>query len=121
MTSVVLSADHRSIEVVRAGHPGGILLRTPSDIRWLEVPGGPALGLRKQSGTWQKTTLAVEERTALVLFTDGLFEARVDELDRLGEDGLLAYAAPSAVPVAERNSSIPSSPMWSRSRHRTAG
>ena len=91
VTSVVLSADHRSIEVVRAGHPG-ILLRTPSDIRWLEVPGGPALGLRKQSGTWQKTTLAVEERTALVLFTDGLFEARVDELDRLGEDGLLAYA-----------------------------
>ncbi|MGV9745109.1 PP2C family protein-serine/threonine phosphatase [Rhodococcus zopfii] len=90
-TSVVLSADHRSIEVVRAGHPG-ILLRTPGDIQWLEVPGGPALGLRKQSGTWQKTTLAIEERTALVLFTDGLFEARVDELDRLGEDGLLAYA-----------------------------
>ncbi len=39
-TSVVLAPDRRSIEVVRAGHPG-ILLRTPSDVQWLEVPGGP--------------------------------------------------------------------------------
>ena len=90
-TSVVLAPDRRSIEVVRAGHPG-ILLRTPSEVQWLEVPGGPALGLRRQSGTWRKTTLEVDERTALVLFTDGLFEARVDEQDRLGEEGLLAYA-----------------------------
>lgn len=91
-TSVVLSADRRSIEVVRAGHPG-ILLRTPDDVQWLEVPGGPALGLRKQSGTWRKTTIEIDERTGLVLFTDGLFEARVGELDRLGEDGLLEYAS----------------------------
>ena len=67
-------------------------MRTPDDVQWLEAPGGPALGLRKQSGTWRKTTIEIDERTGLVLFTDGLFEARIDELDRLGEDGLLEFA-----------------------------
>lgn len=91
VTSIVLAADHRTIEVVRAGHPG-FLLRTPTGVQWVECPGGPALGLRNRAGAWQKTTLEIDDHSALVLFTDGLFEARIGEQDRLGEEGLLGYA-----------------------------
>ena len=91
VTSVVLAADRRTVEIVRAGHPG-ILLRTPGGVQWLEVPGGPALGVGRRRGQWEKSILEIDDRTGLVLFTDGLFEARVGPEERLGEDGLLAYA-----------------------------
>ncbi|EME23110.1 two component system response regulator [Rhodococcus triatomae BKS 15-14] len=91
VTSVLLRADRRTVEIVRAGHPG-LLLRTPDGVQWLEVAGGPALGVRRRRGRWQKSTVEIDDRTALVLFTDGLFEAKVAPEDRLGEEGLLAYA-----------------------------
>ena len=91
MTSVVLSADRTSMRVIRAGHPG-MMVRTSHDVRWLEVAGGPALGLGRKRGTWVAQELDVDDRTALVLFTDGLFESRIGPSERLGEERLLAYA-----------------------------
>lgn len=89
--SVVLAPDRASMHVIRAGHPG-MLLRTPDSVRWLEVAGGPALGLRRAPGTWTSQVHPIDDRTSVVLFTDGLFEGPVGDHERLGEEGLLAYA-----------------------------
>lgn len=90
-TSIAMPTDRHTIEVVRAGHPG-FLLRGPAGVEMVEVPAGPALGLRQRPGTWPTSTVPLPTDAAVVLFTDGLFEARVSARDRLGEDRLLGYA-----------------------------
>ncbi|WP_254699116.1 PP2C family protein-serine/threonine phosphatase [Rhodococcus sp. SGAir0479] len=91
MTSVVLSPDRATMRVIRAGHPG-MMVRSGADVHWLEVPGGPALGLGRRRGSWTAHELEVDDRTSLVLFTDGLFESRIGPTERLGEERLLEYA-----------------------------
>ncbi|OQQ32090.1 fused response regulator/phosphatase [Prescottella equi] len=91
MTTVVLAPDRSTMRVIRAGHPG-MMLRTRSGVHWLEVPGGPALGLRRVPGQWTAHELPVEDRSAMVLFTDGLFESRTGTTERLGEENLLEFA-----------------------------
>ncbi|ORL32680.1 fused response regulator/phosphatase [Prescottella equi] len=91
MTCVVLAPDRSTMRVIRAGHPG-MMLRTGSGVHWLEVPGGPALGLRRVPGQWTAHELPIEDRSAMVLFTDGLFESRTGTTERLGEERLLEYA-----------------------------
>lgn len=91
MTCVVLAPDRSTMRVIRAGHPG-MMLRSGSEVQWLEVPGGPALGLRREPGNWTVQELAVDDRSSIVLFTDGLFESRIGPTERLGEERLLEYA-----------------------------
>ncbi len=91
VTSVRLPPDRRTLQVVRAGHPG-LMLRGPSGVRWLEVPGGPALGIRRRRRGWPQANVPIDAQDAIVLFTDGLFEVRTGTDDFLGEDGLLAHA-----------------------------
>ncbi|MFC6149701.1 MULTISPECIES: PP2C family protein-serine/threonine phosphatase [Mumia] len=91
LTCVSLLADRRTAFIVRAGHPG-VMVRSGSDVAWLEVPGGPALGILPDAD-WPRYELALPERGALVLFTDGLFEGRIAASGaRLGEERLLAAA-----------------------------
>ncbi len=92
VTNLSMSADRRTVEVMRAGHPG-LLLRNGSGVDWLEAPGGPALGLVPNLSTWPVHEIALPPGAALVLFTDGLFEGhRGEGRERLGEEGLLALA-----------------------------
>lgn len=91
MTCVVLAPDRSTMRVIRAGHPG-MMLRSGAGVQWLEVPGGPALGLRREPGQWPVQELSVDDHTSIVLFTDGLFESRIGPTERLGEDRLLDYA-----------------------------
>ncbi|MET7486725.1 fused response regulator/phosphatase [Streptomyces sp. NPDC005538] len=78
--------------VVRAGHHG-LLMRHGGAVEWVEVPGGPALGVVPGVADWPVTELAVPKDAAVVLFTDGLFEGHVGRgAERLGEDGLLRLA-----------------------------
>lgn len=92
VTNLSMSPDRRTVEVMRAGHPG-LLLRNGSNVDWLEAPGGPALGLLPSLSTWPVHEITLPTGAALVLFTDGLFEGhRGEGRERLGEEGLLALA-----------------------------
>ncbi|WP_240771486.1 fused response regulator/phosphatase [Nocardioides sp. GY 10113] len=92
LTSLSLAADRRRVEVMRAGHPG-MMVRTGNRVEWLEVPGGPALGILPDAEWPRHELLLPEGDWGLVLFTDGLFEGRTDTHGaRLGEEGLLAEA-----------------------------
>ncbi|MFF9278995.1 PP2C family protein-serine/threonine phosphatase [Streptomyces griseosporeus] len=93
LTSLELPPDGRSVRVMRAGHPG-MLLRSGTGVEWIEVPGGPALGvLPGGAARWPVEDVALPEEAGLVLFTDGLFEGRTGPgRQRLGEQGLLELA-----------------------------
>ncbi|WP_019143884.1 PP2C family protein-serine/threonine phosphatase [Aeromicrobium massiliense] len=91
LTSIELDPDRRHMRVMRAGHPGMILHRRGgADL--LEVEGGPALGLLPGEATWPVVEHRLDAGTGIVLFTDGLFEVRTGERERLGEQGLLELA-----------------------------
>lgn len=93
-TLVVLSVGpgRRRVRMVRAGHHGVLLCGT-GGVEWVEVPGGPALGIIPGGARWPVEELELPEGAAMVLFTDGLFEGRVGRgTERLGEEGLLAMA-----------------------------
>ncbi|MFF6992113.1 SpoIIE family protein phosphatase [Streptomyces sp. NPDC010273] len=93
-TLVSLSAapGERTASVVRAGHHG-LLMRDGGAVNWVEVAGGPALGVVPGLADWPVEELAVPQDAAVVLFTDGLFEGHVGRgAERLGEDGLLRLA-----------------------------
>ncbi|MFD6418756.1 PP2C family protein-serine/threonine phosphatase [Streptomyces sp. NPDC060194] len=92
LTTIELLPDRRRMRVVRAGHPG-LLLRSGAKVEWLEVPGGPALGILPGLAAWTPHEVTLATDAGIVLFTDGLFEGRTGTgTDRLGEDGLLAMA-----------------------------
>ncbi|MEU3979210.1 fused response regulator/phosphatase [Streptomyces sp. NPDC026672] len=93
-TLVTLTAapGERSARLVRAGHHG-LLRRADGDPEWVEVPGGPALGVVPGGAQWPDAELTVPEGASLMLFTDGLFEGHVGPgRERLGEEGLLELA-----------------------------
>ncbi|MFH8391404.1 PP2C family protein-serine/threonine phosphatase [Streptomyces sp. NPDC018036] len=93
-TLVVLSVGpgRRRVRMVRAGHHGVLLCGT-GGVEWVEVAGGPALGIIPGGARWPVEELALPEGAAIVLFTDGLFEGRVGRgTERLGEEGLLEMA-----------------------------
>ncbi|GAA2730846.1 PP2C family protein-serine/threonine phosphatase [Streptomyces nogalater] len=93
LTSLELLPDGRSARVMRAGHPG-MLLRSGDRVDWVEVPGGPALGLLPDgTAHWPVADLTLPAGAGVVLFTDGLFEGRTGPgRERLGEQGLLELA-----------------------------
>jgi PAS domain S-box-containing protein len=72
---MVLDVYARRAVVASAGHPGPVVLGRDG-ARHIELPGGPPLG----SFVWQYTeqVLSLEDVHGLVLFTDGLVEARRD-------------------------------------------
>lgn len=102
LTSIELPPDGRSARVTRAGHPG-MLLRSGDRVDWIEVPGGPALGLLPDGlARWPVADLALPPGAGVVLFTDGLFEGRTGPgHQRLGEQGLLEVARSIATLPAE--------------------
>lgn len=96
LTSLILPPGAPCARMVRAGHPG-LLLRTDGDVRWVEVAGGPALGVVPGLAHWPVQELPLPPGAALVLFTDGLFEGYVGRgRERLGEEGLLRLAKEAA-------------------------
>ena len=88
--SLAIPPEGSQFRAVRAGHPG-MLLHGGGTVRWLEPPGGPALGLH--SGDWEYHQVEWPQDTGLVLLTDGLFEGHSGSGNaRLGEEGLLDLA-----------------------------
>jgi CheY-like chemotaxis protein len=90
LLSVALAPDTLRFNAVRAGHPG-MLVHGNGDVRWLEPPAGPALGLGARE--WPVNELELPEGHGLLLLTDGLFEGHSGRgNERLGEHGLLELA-----------------------------
>ncbi|MEU9063732.1 fused response regulator/phosphatase [Streptomyces sp. NPDC048430] len=91
LTSLVFPPSRDRVYIARAGHPG-LLMRSGTEVSWVEPDPGMALGLLPGAGRWTITELELAPGSELVLFTDGLFEGRTGPKSRLGEDGLLAMA-----------------------------
>jgi CheY-like chemotaxis protein len=90
LLSLAFAPDSLRFNAVRAGHPG-MLMHGNNDVRWIEPPAGPALGLGARE--WPVSELELPEGHGLLLLTDGLFEGHSGRgNERLGEDGLLELA-----------------------------
>lgn len=88
---LIIAPDRRSAQMYLAGHPSPILVADePSGVEQLPMgPRGPALGFLPE-GRWPMVPLDLPPSWALLLFTDGLFEARTGNgPERLGEEGLV--------------------------------
>ncbi|MFI5779784.1 PP2C family protein-serine/threonine phosphatase [Nocardia sp. NPDC051570] len=91
-TSLILEPGTRTVRVQRAGHPG-MVLRSGTELNWIEVPGGPALGFLPDRAEWPIEELRLPIDGGLMLFTDGLFEGCIGaDRERLGERGMLEIA-----------------------------
>ncbi|MEV7520394.1 SpoIIE family protein phosphatase [Streptomyces sp. NPDC091371] len=93
--SVVVDPATGHCRITRAGHPPPVTVTPDGEARLLDVPPGAPLGV---GGTRFTTTdLTLPPGSLLVLYTDGLIEARGSDIDeRLAElTDLLARPAPS--------------------------
>lgn len=90
VSSLAITPDSPRVTAIRAGHPA-MLLHGGGTVEWIELPGGPALGLG--SDDWPEHEVQLPEGHGLLLVTDGLFEGHTGPgNERLGERGLLELA-----------------------------
>ncbi|AIV32441.1 histidine kinase [Streptomyces sp. CCM_MD2014] len=68
-----------SCVMARAGHPPPALIRPDGTVEFPEVPAGPPLGLGGLP--FETTELRLAEGSRLVLYTDGLVEDRLHDID----------------------------------------
>ena len=81
-----------TVELASAGHPLPLLLRADGDARYLDLLGGQLLGALAHP-TITSTTVDLEPGDTLLLYSDGLTEARIDShRTRYDEEQLLAFA-----------------------------
>jgi serine phosphatase RsbU (regulator of sigma subunit) len=87
MTTGFVSADHRRLVVLSAGHPSPILLGDGA-ARTLDVNICPPLGLFSKDMLGEPTHVALAGTWTLIMFTDGLFEgyANPGAPERMGVD-----------------------------------
>lgn len=93
LTSLSVPAGAQRVRLTRAGHPGMLMRTADGGVDWVEVAGGPALGVAPGVPLWPLEEVSLPAGAALVLFTDGLFEGHIGNgRERLGEEGLLGLA-----------------------------
>lgn len=102
-TQLTVSADRTRATVQIAGHPHPVLMTVGCRPRALsECAHGPALGIAT-APSWPQTTVSLGTGWTLLLYTDGLSEARSGD-GRLGDDGLIQMIdarADAARPIDE--------------------
>ncbi|MFF6999032.1 PP2C family protein-serine/threonine phosphatase [Streptomyces sp. NPDC008313] len=83
-----------TVRLASGGHPSAMVLRADGTAAFLPTPGGLLVGVLP-TATFATATTVLGQGDALVLYTDGLTEARTGE-DRatlFGDDALLEFAA----------------------------
>lgn len=95
----VLDADLGTLTYANAGHYAPMLVRASGEVERLAT-GGAVLGVLPESG-YEHQRVSVGNGDRLVLFTDGITEARNAADEEFGEDRLAALA------VAHRGCSAP--------------
>lgn len=101
-TLATLSIDltDGTASVALAGHPAPILIAGGRPRLLLEHGSGPPLGLADPP-EWPLTHVELGERWSLLLYSDGIYEGRVETPgERLGLEGLLALMAAPPADVA---------------------
>ena len=94
---VVVEPGKGSVEVVNAGHPAPIHIRSGDQTRWHAT--GPLLGLPQ--AVYGVEVYDIEQGDLVVLYTDGVIEARSPDGDQLGEEFICRLiAAREAEPAA---------------------
>jgi sigma-B regulation protein RsbU (phosphoserine phosphatase) len=110
VTFVIACYDEqtRSLTYVNAGHNPPILTRADGTIEYL-APTGAAIGL-VEDADFAERTIGLQPGDRLLLYTDGVVEARKDGGEFFGEDRLLA--------LVRETSSIPSQNVITSLRNR---
>lgn len=91
-----------TVTLASGGHPPALLLRADGSVSYQHTPGGQLLGMLP-SVHIATTSVHLAKGDTLLLYTDGLTEARVDAArNRLGEGALLDFARAHAPTTAEK-------------------
>jgi sigma-B regulation protein RsbU (phosphoserine phosphatase) len=92
--------DGYQLTLARGGHPDPLLIRADGTAGYLDIPGGPIVGVFDDA-VFEAATIRLEPGDTLLLYTDGLTEARTDAVGgRYGDDALQAFAASLAPATA---------------------
>lgn len=86
----IVDADHRTLTYANAGHYPPVLVRANGTVERLEA-GGPVLGVFNEGG-YDHASVSFGGGDRLILFTDGITEARNQRDEEFGEDRLIAAA-----------------------------
>ena len=86
----VLDAERKTLSYSNAGHSAPVLIRANGELVRLDQ-GGMVLGLFHDV-VYQQATVALAPGDRLLLFTDGVTEARNAEGEEFGDDRLIAEA-----------------------------
>ncbi|MFJ9968987.1 SpoIIE family protein phosphatase [Streptomyces avermitilis] len=82
--------------MARAGHPPPALVRSDGTVTFPDLPAGPPLGLGGLP--FESAEIHLPEHSQLVLYTDGLIEDRLRDIDVALEDLRRALAHPDRAP-----------------------
>jgi len=88
---VSIAADRRSLRMCLAGHPPPVLITADGEAQLLPSDRlGVPLGLVADA-TWQRREVQLEPGWSLLLYTDGVFEGRINGgTERLGHEDMAA-------------------------------
>ena len=90
------STGQVAVHLASGGHPPVLILRADGSADYLPTPGGLLVGVLPDAHFSTATTVLAPGDT-LLLYTDGLTEARIDEYRTMyGEESLLAFATEHA-------------------------
>ncbi|MEU6034305.1 GAF domain-containing SpoIIE family protein phosphatase [Actinomadura sp. NPDC047616] len=84
-----------SVTLASGGHPPALVVRANGDVEPVPTPGGQLIGLLPDPRFTPATTRLTPGDT-LLLYTDGLTEARTATGAMLGEEGVVAHLAATA-------------------------
>ncbi len=90
-------SGHVTVHLASGGHPSALTLRADGTAAFLPTPGGLLVGILPEADFATATTVLAPGDT-LLLYTDGLTEARTGEGrgTLFGDDALLAFATEHA-------------------------
>ena len=86
--------------LARAGHPPPAVLRSGGGVELLEEPRGTLLGVFDDAAL-EDGSVSFEPGDSLVLYTDGVVEARNEDKEQYGYDRLAGLLASSAGRTAD--------------------
>jgi sigma-B regulation protein RsbU (phosphoserine phosphatase) len=94
--------DRCTVTIAGGGHPPAILLRASGTAEFVDVDGGQLVGVLPDAH-FVETVIHLVAGDTLLLYTDGLTEARIDDRrTRYSEDALLEFAATLAPMTAQQ-------------------
>ncbi|MFF9899308.1 PP2C family protein-serine/threonine phosphatase [Streptomyces longispororuber] len=88
------ATGHLTVHLASGGHPPALVLRADGTAHFLPTPGGLLVGVLPHA-TFTTATTTLAPGDTLLLYTDGLTEARTgpDRTHLFGDQALLAFAA----------------------------